>query len=328
MNTNPSVERFVCATCAQVYKTKENLRRHSKSHNSGAAQACNDCGLAFHRKDLLARHTQIHRRDSCQGRLRNERACQRCRTAKVKCTGLSPCKRCESGRHACVYDPSPARLSQQHRISSSQPASSRTAVDNVGEEHGQESSVENSPAVPELNTPHSKSGGYVETLENPNTAIPNPLDPSCDENWNSDAVTASDYLDNMDPTGFFQLTPAAESAMDWQFGSMAQPVSWPWRHEELFLLNGTYDFEPFAITMDLDKQIPISALDFHTSRSNSGFATVMAASEYSPHTTTKNDDALLDVAESGRSNPMVADNSAPVPGLPISFREALKLAYS
>ncbi|RAL15000.1 Zn(II)2Cys6 transcription factor [Aspergillus homomorphus CBS 101889] len=36
---------------------------------------------------------------------RTARACERCRVRKVRCNGESPCSKCQSGRHTCIYRP-------------------------------------------------------------------------------------------------------------------------------------------------------------------------------------------------------------------------------
>ncbi|PWY81569.1 hypothetical protein BO94DRAFT_145736 [Aspergillus sclerotioniger CBS 115572] len=102
---------FSChfAGCTSSFQRKEHLNRHEAQHTRALARACPRCGRTFSRSDSLGRH--IRRDHSLQappGFLtvtgRASRACQRCRVTKTRCSGGSPCNRCRTQEHPCVYD--------------------------------------------------------------------------------------------------------------------------------------------------------------------------------------------------------------------------------
>ncbi|EXJ56971.1 hypothetical protein A1O7_07315 [Cladophialophora yegresii CBS 114405] len=88
-----------------------------------ASAPCPECGRAFSRNDSLSRHLKTHLNHAEQRpfhRIINEkfRACNRCRQSKTRCTGSTPCSRCEQLNEECSYDQSFAHGSLSAAISS------------------------------------------------------------------------------------------------------------------------------------------------------------------------------------------------------------------
>ncbi|KIX01822.1 uncharacterized protein Z518_09549 [Rhinocladiella mackenziei CBS 650.93] len=74
-----------------------------------ASAPCPKCGRAFSRNDSLSRHMKTHGTHIEQRpfhRIIHEkfRACNHCRRSKIRCTGSTPCARCEQLKQECHYD--------------------------------------------------------------------------------------------------------------------------------------------------------------------------------------------------------------------------------
>src|ERR1700761_8245050 len=77
-----------------------------------ASAPCPECGRAFSRNDSLSRHLKTHLNHADQRpfhRIINEkfRACNRCRSSKIRCTGSTPCSRCVQLNEECSYERGP-----------------------------------------------------------------------------------------------------------------------------------------------------------------------------------------------------------------------------
>ncbi|KAI0911024.1 hypothetical protein F4823DRAFT_623826 [Ustulina deusta] len=95
-------KRFECAIpgCRKVFRRKEHLTRHLKSHDSQLQYACHICGRRYARSDVLKRHVEFH--PQYYKPKRDFIACTRCRDSKTKCDEESPCKPCSRRGIQCV----------------------------------------------------------------------------------------------------------------------------------------------------------------------------------------------------------------------------------
>ncbi|KAG8628983.1 hypothetical protein KVT40_002848 [Elsinoe batatas] len=91
---------------------------HPISRSITGSLECHICHRVFSRKDALDRHGRVH---LSRTPLRRFRACIRCASARVRCSGISPCVRChKKGWNCIVPDGSqppqtPSRLQNPHR---------------------------------------------------------------------------------------------------------------------------------------------------------------------------------------------------------------------
>ncbi|KAI0428122.1 hypothetical protein F5Y09DRAFT_349823 [Xylaria sp. FL1042] len=95
-------KRFECAIpgCRKVFRRKEHLTRHLKSHDGQLQYACHICGRRYARSDVLKRHIEFH--PQYYKPKRDFIACTRCRESKTKCDEESPCKPCSRRGLECV----------------------------------------------------------------------------------------------------------------------------------------------------------------------------------------------------------------------------------
>ncbi|KAI3328009.1 hypothetical protein HD806DRAFT_549872 [Xylariaceae sp. AK1471] len=95
-------KRFECAVpaCKKVFRRKEHLTRHLKSHDTQLQYACHICGRRYARSDVLKRHVEFH--PQYYKPKRNFVACTRCRESKTKCDEETPCKPCSRRSLQCV----------------------------------------------------------------------------------------------------------------------------------------------------------------------------------------------------------------------------------
>ncbi|GAW15821.1 hypothetical protein ANO14919_052430 [Xylariales sp. No.14919] len=94
--------RFECAIpdCRKVFRRKEHLTRHQKSHDAQLQYACHICGRRYARSDVLKRHIEFH--PQYYKPKRDFVACTRCREGKTKCDEGSPCKPCSRRELHCI----------------------------------------------------------------------------------------------------------------------------------------------------------------------------------------------------------------------------------
>ncbi|KAI1427974.1 hypothetical protein F5Y12DRAFT_99760 [Xylaria sp. FL1777] len=99
---NPTPKRFECAIpgCKKVFRRKEHLTRHLKSHDNQLQYVCHICGRRYARSDVLKRHVEFH--PQYYKPKRDFIACTRCRESKTKCDEENPCKPCSRRGLPCV----------------------------------------------------------------------------------------------------------------------------------------------------------------------------------------------------------------------------------
>jgi hypothetical protein len=96
-----------CSVCNSTFRRPEHLRRHLRSHTDDKPFICPNCGKGFARSDTLHRHELSHEANGGgpvhQTTDRSFRACFRCATARVRCSGEAICTRCQSKGLDCAY---------------------------------------------------------------------------------------------------------------------------------------------------------------------------------------------------------------------------------
>ncbi|KAI0193538.1 hypothetical protein EV127DRAFT_423514 [Xylaria flabelliformis] len=92
--------KCVVAGCEKVFRRKEHLTRHLKSHNTELQYMCHICGRRYARSDVLKRHVEFH--PQYYKSKRNFVACTRCRESKTKCDENTPCAACRRRAQPCV----------------------------------------------------------------------------------------------------------------------------------------------------------------------------------------------------------------------------------
>ncbi|KAI0518159.1 hypothetical protein F5B22DRAFT_599909 [Xylaria bambusicola] len=95
-------KRFECEVpgCGKVFRRKEHLTRHLKSHDTQLQYACHICGRRYARSDVLKRHVEFH--PQYYKPKREFIACTRCRESKTKCDEEHPCRPCSRRDLECV----------------------------------------------------------------------------------------------------------------------------------------------------------------------------------------------------------------------------------
>ncbi|KAL4817718.1 hypothetical protein BDW67DRAFT_174516 [Aspergillus spinulosporus] len=113
-------KRFTCLHpgCTSSYLRKEHLYRHQAQHTGQITSACPFCSRTFARRDTLRRHV---RRDHAGPQFQLDssraiRACQGCRSAKLRCRGGIPCTRCREKGIQCVFDDPAARIGAEDKL--------------------------------------------------------------------------------------------------------------------------------------------------------------------------------------------------------------------
>ncbi|KAI2930256.1 transcriptional regulator family: Fungal Specific TF and C2H2 zinc finger [Aspergillus niger] len=100
-----------CSICQSTFRRPEHLKRHFRSHTKEKPFECAQCGRHFSRTDTLHRHELSHHNAGMEGgkdrthriTVKTFRACYKCAIARVRCSGGSPCARCESRSLECQY---------------------------------------------------------------------------------------------------------------------------------------------------------------------------------------------------------------------------------
>ncbi|PYH55915.1 putative C2H2 transcription factor [Aspergillus niger CBS 101883] len=100
-----------CSICQSMFRRPEHLKRHFRSHTKEKPFECAQCGRHFSRTDTLHRHELSHHNAGMEGgkdrthriTVKTFRACYKCAIARVRCSGGSPCARCESRSLECQY---------------------------------------------------------------------------------------------------------------------------------------------------------------------------------------------------------------------------------
>ncbi|PWY95869.1 C2H2 transcription factor, partial [Aspergillus sclerotioniger CBS 115572] len=100
-----------CSICQSTFRRPEHLKRHFRSHTKEKPFECAQCGRHFSRTDTLHRHELSHHNAGMEGgkdrthriTVKTFRACYKCAIARVRCSGGSPCARCENRSLECQY---------------------------------------------------------------------------------------------------------------------------------------------------------------------------------------------------------------------------------
>ncbi|RJE19940.1 C2H2 transcription factor [Aspergillus sclerotialis] len=120
-----------CPVCQSTFRRPEHLKRHFRSHTKEKPFECAQCGRHFSRTDTLHRHELSHHSMGAEGgkdhahriTVKTFRACFKCATARVRCSGGIPCGRCENRSLECEY-PTARRSKAKARKQACQNASS------------------------------------------------------------------------------------------------------------------------------------------------------------------------------------------------------------
>ncbi|KAI0452605.1 hypothetical protein F5B21DRAFT_482959 [Xylaria acuta] len=99
-STAPRLFECVIPGCKKLFRRKEHLTRHLKSHDTQLQHVCHICGRRYARSDVLKRHVEFH--PQYYKSKRNFVACTRCRGSKTKCDEDSPCGPCRRRALSCV----------------------------------------------------------------------------------------------------------------------------------------------------------------------------------------------------------------------------------
>ncbi|KAI0485512.1 hypothetical protein F4859DRAFT_502820 [Xylaria cf. heliscus] len=113
---------FECAIpgCKKVFRRKEHLTRHLKSHETQPQYVCHICGRRYARSDVLKRHIEFH--PQYFKTKRNFVACTRCRESKTKCDEEDPCGPCRRRALPCARaNSSPANVNTDSMVLESTP---------------------------------------------------------------------------------------------------------------------------------------------------------------------------------------------------------------
>ncbi|KAE8146822.1 C2H2 type zinc finger domain protein [Aspergillus avenaceus] len=116
-----------CSICHSIFRRPEHLKRHFRSHTKEKPFECTQCGRHFSRTDTLHRHELSHHTLGPEGgkdrthriTVKTFRACFKCAVARVRCSGGTPCVRCETRSLECQY-PTERRSKAKARKDASQ----------------------------------------------------------------------------------------------------------------------------------------------------------------------------------------------------------------
>ncbi|KAF9894600.1 hypothetical protein FE257_006488 [Aspergillus nanangensis] len=125
-----------CSVCQSTFRRPEHLKRHFRSHTKEKPFECTQCGRHFSRTDTLHRHELSHHTLASDGgkdrthriTVKTFRACFKCAVARVRCSGGTPCTRCDARSLECQY-PTERRSKAKGRKDT--PHSSSLAKDGV-----------------------------------------------------------------------------------------------------------------------------------------------------------------------------------------------------
>ncbi|KAE8392769.1 C2H2 type zinc finger domain protein [Aspergillus alliaceus] len=128
-----------CSICHSTFRRPEHLKRHFRSHTKEKPFECTQCGRHFSRTDTLHRHELSHHTLGPEGgkdrthriTVKTFRACFKCAVARVRCSGGTPCIRCENRSLECQY-PTERRSKAKARKKSSQ---NQNSEDDTPHEH-------------------------------------------------------------------------------------------------------------------------------------------------------------------------------------------------
>ncbi|OOF90658.1 hypothetical protein ASPCADRAFT_178619 [Aspergillus carbonarius ITEM 5010] len=119
-----SQHRFRCRVtgCTSSFQRKEHRTRHESQHTGALARVCPLCARTFSRSDSLRRHIRLDHANSQASSTtettwptRTSQACRRCRLAKTRCGGGTPCDRCRDQPDYCIYNDPQIQQQQQQR---------------------------------------------------------------------------------------------------------------------------------------------------------------------------------------------------------------------
>src|SRR5690348_7325545 len=84
------------------------MKEKAGDRTSERSAACSTCGKTFARSDTLLRHEKSHHATDDRGpvhRVTNGtfRACRACAAARSRCSGGTPCGRCNVRKIECIY---------------------------------------------------------------------------------------------------------------------------------------------------------------------------------------------------------------------------------
>ncbi|KAL2011560.1 hypothetical protein VTN00DRAFT_4278 [Thermoascus crustaceus] len=109
---SPSAGQLRCSICQGTFRRPEHLKRHYRSHTKEKPFECLKCGRRFSRTDTLHRHELSHHAPGIEAGLgraqriitvKTFRACFKCAVARVRCSGGTPCVRCQNRILECQY---------------------------------------------------------------------------------------------------------------------------------------------------------------------------------------------------------------------------------
>ncbi|KAE8353015.1 C2H2 type zinc finger domain protein [Aspergillus coremiiformis] len=110
-STSTASSQSKCSICHSTFRRPEHLKRHFRSHTNEKPFECTQCGRHFSRTDTLHRHELSHHTLGPEGgkdrthriTVKTFRACFKCAVARVRCSGGTPCIRCENRSLECQY---------------------------------------------------------------------------------------------------------------------------------------------------------------------------------------------------------------------------------
>jgi hypothetical protein len=120
--TSPSASKDPCVHLSRIGNSCQRLTFRALPDTEEAPFQCTTCGKCFRRQDVLRRHskdqcdrraTQLH----SSSKQRTAKACNSCRSQKLKCNGTVPCQRCALKSIVCLYTESASVLVETNVLS-------------------------------------------------------------------------------------------------------------------------------------------------------------------------------------------------------------------